>query len=284
MNHTSLAAEALPDLSAAPRTRLRTTWGTVLYVDAVSGELRHGPADASPANLVLGAGPPEEEPRVGFLLHESEDGPDPINCRADDCRTSSSLKPTVPAPHATRLEIQLLEQGQIGLKSGGFYLSAEQGGRGTLTRPACNAWEKFVPADNWHSLLRSQRRFARRRVIVLRHRGNLANKMLQYMGALTLASRIKDCRVVNVSIPELGIEIPDDTQGQLFLDNIDMRSWDPFRPHLHELANTANRSESMRIMLADHLLRMEFLLDGRSTSACYRNLPALTPDSRTRIS
>ena len=52
--------------------------------------------------------------------------------------------------------------------------------------------------------------FTRRRVIVMRHRGNLANKMIQYMGALTISKRIANCTIVNVSIPEWGLEIPDD--------------------------------------------------------------------------
>src|ERR1700726_4043223 len=86
----------------------------------------------------------------------------------------------------------------------------------------------------------TENRFARRRVIVIRHRGNVANKLLQYMGALTLASRIKDCTIVNVSIPEWGIEIPDDTELELFFDNVDMWTWDPFRPHVEELCAMAN--------------------------------------------
>src|SRR5579883_576303 len=102
--------------------------------------------------------------------------------------------------------------------------------------------------------------FTRRRVIVMRHRGNLANKMLQYMGALTIARRIKNCEIVGVSIPEWGIELPDDTQEQRFFDNIDLWTWDAFRPHVDDIAIAANRSESIRIMLADHLQRMEFLM------------------------
>ncbi len=117
------------------------------------------------------------------------------------------------------------------------------------------------PGRDGPSLPHAERRFARRRVLVIRHRGNLANRMLQYMGALTLASLIKDCTIVNVSIPEWGIEIPDDTQDQLFFDNVDLWSWDPFRPNLQDLATTANQSKSIRIMMADHLQRMEFLLD-----------------------
>lgn len=104
-------------------------------------------------------------------------------------------------------------------------------------------------------------RFTKRRVVVMRHRGNLANKMLQYMGALTLASRIDNCDIVNVDIPEWNINIPDDTQEQIFFDNIDMWTWDPFVPNIVELMAIANNSESVRLMMADHLLRMEFLLD-----------------------
>jgi F5/8 type C domain len=102
-------------------------------------------------------------------------------------------------------------------------------------------------------------RFARRRVIVVRHRGNIANKLLQYMGALTLACRIQQCSIVNVSIPEFGIDIRDDTDGQRFFDNVDLWTWDPFRPHIEELSELANKSPSIRIMMADHLQRMEFL-------------------------
>jgi len=88
--------------------------------------------------------------------------------------------------------------------------------------------------------------------------------MLQYMGALTLASRIQDCANCKRLNSEWGIEIPDDTQHQLFFDNVDMWTWDPFRPHIEELCATANRSQSIRIMMADHLQRMEFLLPPES--------------------
>lgn len=109
------------------------------------------------------------------------------------------------------------------------------------------------------SQVSSEHYFARKRVIALRHRGNVANKMIQYMGALAMSRRIDECSVVGVSIPEWGIEIPDDTQSQIFLDNIDLWTWDAFRPHVGEICRLANRSESVRIMMADHLQRMEFL-------------------------
>ena len=118
--------------------------------------------------------------------------------------------------------------------------------------------------------------FTRRRVIVMRHRGNLANKMIQYMGALTISKRIANCTIVNVSIPEWSLEIPDDTQNERFFDNIDLWTWDAFRPHINEICVLANRSESVRIMMADHLQRMEFL----EPPQVYQSLFPYSPPSR----
>jgi hypothetical protein len=73
------------------------------------------------------------------------------------------------------------------------------------------------------------------------------------MGALTLAERIKDCTIESVSIPELGIEIPDGTIGQDFADKVDLWVADPFRANVQELVSMANRSESIRISIDDHL-------------------------------
>jgi hypothetical protein len=106
--------------------------------------------------------------------------------------------------------------------------------------------------------------------------------MFQYMGALTLANRIKDCTIVNVSIPEWGIEIPDDTQTQLFFDNVDLLRWDAFRPHVEELSNIANRSQSIRIMLADHLQRMEFLMRPDSYSGLFPKVSPLSHELTER--
>ena len=40
-------------LATLPRTSLHTTFGTVVFVDAASGEVRHGPIDDSRANVML---------------------------------------------------------------------------------------------------------------------------------------------------------------------------------------------------------------------------------------
>ena len=101
--------------------------------------------------------------------------------------------------------------------------------------------------------------FTRRRVVSVWHPANLANRMIQYMGALTLAERIKDCTIVNVSLPEWGIEIPDDTQNLRFFENIHS-SWQrsPFGPNMEKLSEIANKTDSIKIVLFDNLHRMEF--------------------------
>jgi hypothetical protein len=291
---------------AVRRPHLLTTWGSVLYIDVVSGELRHGPLDSSPANAVFIAGPPSNgEVRQGWIMHDVGEALEPVVCLADNSWTASRLDPTGGSVSPTIFQVTLAGHDRISLKSGNSYLCAEPDGRLTLSRTACSTWECFVPSDIvppdpvaaavpqsgviCHTTMAggvypsapggesrsppsqqdpsAQGRrsgadgcFTRRKAIVIGHRGNLANKMFQYMGALTLASLIKDCEIVNVSLPEWGIEIPDDTQDQRFFDNVDLWAWDPFRPQIYDLAAMANRSESIRIMMADHLLRMEFLL------------------------
>ena len=116
-----------------------------------------------------------------------------------------------------------------------------------------------------------------RRVIVVRHRGNVANKLFQYLGALTVARRIRDCSIVGVSVPEFGIDIPDDTAGEVFFDNIDLWAWDPFVPHVEDLVRRANQSPSVRIMMADHLQRMEFLSDRGAYAGLF---PPVAADAR----
>ena len=58
------------NLSALPPARLFTAFGTVLYVDAASGELRHGPVETSAANAYFVADRGSPEPRQrGWLVH-----------------------------------------------------------------------------------------------------------------------------------------------------------------------------------------------------------------------
>src|ERR1700719_234024 len=73
----------MTDLSAPP-ARLITAFGTVLYVDIASGDLRHGPIESSPANAVFLAEPSAAASgHHGYLVHDSGAARAPIVCLPD---------------------------------------------------------------------------------------------------------------------------------------------------------------------------------------------------------
>ncbi len=83
MNDVPLRTETLPNLSAAPRTLLFTTWGTVLYVSIPSGELRHGAVNSGLENAVFVVDPTsKEDPQRGWLMYDSGETLEPIICLA----------------------------------------------------------------------------------------------------------------------------------------------------------------------------------------------------------
>lgn len=239
-----------------------THFGTLLYYDVDQKSLRHAPGGVAPLNLYcLVEGfrgveeigefelPPVGDP-VSFVYLGKPNSTDPIE------EVSSAAGP--------RIELAINDSGKVGLSAAGLYFTAEPNGAVTHSRETCSSWELFTPrltkmlgdrggSEGGGSLLNStcshhsegklygrlftrpgglQVGYTRRRVIVVHHRGNLANKMLQYMGALAMSKRIHHCEIVGVSIPEWGIEVPDDTQTENFAVNIDLMSWDPFRPNL----------------------------------------------------
>ncbi len=80
----------MSDLSTAPRARLFTAFGTVLYVDVASGDLRHGPIESSPANAVFVADPSSAAPhRRGWLMYDTGDSRELLVCHADRCHLPS---------------------------------------------------------------------------------------------------------------------------------------------------------------------------------------------------
>ena len=137
------------DLSTAPRARLITALGTVLYFDVASGELRHGPIESSPANAVFAADSSSAGPRYrGWLMHDADGSCELLVCHADRCHATSqsgangSALPTV-------LELIQLERGLIAFKAGDFFLSAIPDGRISLSAPVCSTWELFLASEDW---------------------------------------------------------------------------------------------------------------------------------------
>jgi glycosyltransferase involved in cell wall biosynthesis len=137
-------------LPSAPRTHLFTVFGTVLYVDVVSGHLRHGPIETSPANALFVADPGwRDAHRVGRLMHDKGDSLEPIACLSDHCQTVSSTGNGGDLANATSLKLIPLERGLIALTAKDLFLSADPAGAVSLPTPLCSTWECFLATEDW---------------------------------------------------------------------------------------------------------------------------------------
>lgn len=106
------------DPSATPPSRIFTTWGTVLYVDAATGQLRHGVIETSPANCLFVADPASTEfYRQGWITHASGERIDPIICGGLSCRSVSGASGGDPPGVPTLLELIPLERGLIAFRA-----------------------------------------------------------------------------------------------------------------------------------------------------------------------
>ena len=134
----------------SPPTRIFTTWGTVLYVDPASGELRHGPIDGSPENafFLADARPEGSRPR-GCLALGSGDSALLIASQAERSLTlGESDEKGQAAAAATTLTVVELERGLVGFQANGAFLSAEPDGRITLSKSWCSLWEFFLLSED----------------------------------------------------------------------------------------------------------------------------------------
>jgi FkbM family methyltransferase len=138
------------DNSGAPRARLFTVFGTVLFIDVASGHLRHGPVESSPANAVFVADPGWGQPhRTGRLMQDKGDSLEPIICLPDHCQTVSSMESGRDSAVGTPLELVPLERGLIGLATEGLFLMADPNGRVALAAQVCSTWECFLASEHW---------------------------------------------------------------------------------------------------------------------------------------
>ncbi|TPL79946.1 glycosyltransferase family 4 protein [Mesorhizobium sp. B2-3-14] len=136
--------------SHLPRTRLFTAFGTVLYVEPFTGELRHGPIESSPANAFLEPGKSSQgKSRQGQLIYTVDSTPEPIVCYPHACLTVSQSQLQDRATDPTPLELITLERGLLTLKSSGLFLSAIPDGQIRLIAPVCSTWELFLATEDW---------------------------------------------------------------------------------------------------------------------------------------
>jgi hypothetical protein len=137
-------------VSGTSRTRLFTAFGTVLYVEPTTGELRHGPVDQSPANafFVADGNAGGALPR-GRLAHETNGSLNPIVCHSDVCLLAPEAQRLNRSTDATSYDLIPLERGLLTLRSGGLFLSAIPDGRTILRAPVCSTWELLMASEDW---------------------------------------------------------------------------------------------------------------------------------------
>lgn len=130
--------------------RLFTVFGTVMYVEPVTGELRHGPIESSPANAFFESDQSSGGTnRQGRLIHAVDGSPEPIACYPDTCFSVSQSQRENRPVHPTTFELISLERGLLTLKSGGLFLSAIPDGHLRLVASVCSTWELFIASENW---------------------------------------------------------------------------------------------------------------------------------------
>jgi hypothetical protein len=140
----SLAASFLP------RTRLFTPQGGLLQVDVSSGELLHGQASSSRANLFFLADPTASGGVLqGWLASQVGETWHPISCHESHSALASIPTSIDEWTTPTLLEAVRLERGLIALTAHTLFLCAEDDGRVTLSRPTCSAWECFLAEEDW---------------------------------------------------------------------------------------------------------------------------------------
>jgi hypothetical protein len=123
--------------STSSLLRLFTAYGTPVYVDR-SGRLRHWPLSDDPLNagLVLQGG-------CGQIVCDLLGSVEPVVCFSDRSQTVASANAQGESFTSTIFEILQVEDQQVALMVGEFFLCAEPDGRLTLSRTQCSNWEKF---------------------------------------------------------------------------------------------------------------------------------------------
>ncbi|MBZ9747557.1 glycosyltransferase family 25 protein [Mesorhizobium sp. CO1-1-7] len=130
--------------------RLLTAFNTVLYVDTAKGELRHGPEESSPANVLFVA---TEQSAGGAwkgqLICRVGDKFKPMICIPDQTMILRDSIGLNPAAMPTLFELVPLERGLLALRAEALFLSAIPDGRVLLGAPVCSTWELFIASESW---------------------------------------------------------------------------------------------------------------------------------------
>jgi hypothetical protein len=181
--------------SDAPRTRLFTPQGQALYVDVRSGDLRHDENGAAEENLFFIAEPSSREDAAwGWLACRSGEDWRPVVCAA---RRSGLPIDAAAWTAPTPLEAVRLERGLIALTANSLFLCADGDKSVTLSRPACSAWECFLPTNEscFGGAMRSDLKYVRGRVEYLDAVG-VSQTVIHPMARVKSASSTKKTKIV----------------------------------------------------------------------------------------
>lgn len=130
--------------------RVLTCFGTQLYLDAASGELRHGDVGAVPANVLL---QPDEiggtSSSFARLVYSAGGRQGDIDCRVDRCAPAAGGAKPADDGRAIVLEVVALERGLFALAAHGRFLMAEPGGKVALCAATCRTWELLLASEPW---------------------------------------------------------------------------------------------------------------------------------------
>jgi hypothetical protein len=126
--------------------RVKTHWGTVMFADRDSGQLRHGPAVSSPNNIALA-----DNKGTAHIFHIGQSG-ERYTVRIGAERRGLDEQSSPGHSRGRYQTFRVLPVGAgdrsvFGLGSEGLMLCAEADGRVTLSRNVFGPWERFEFVD-----------------------------------------------------------------------------------------------------------------------------------------
>jgi hypothetical protein len=138
------------DRLSLPRSRVFTSWGTVLYFDQTTGRLRHGPVASSPENAFFVAEPSFSKTDSGGVLAQLKEGNLTGIARNSNPNELVSSVSSQKEEAEARFNLIHVERGLSGLEHEGTFVSAHPDG--SVTRANwCSTWELLILAEDWCS-------------------------------------------------------------------------------------------------------------------------------------
>jgi glycosyltransferase involved in cell wall biosynthesis len=129
-------------------TQILSNWGTILYVDPVTGQLRHGPIEAVPGNLFFVTGAEASSPRQRGLLVSLDGNSDKlIKCNQDGSLSVSDdeWRPEKPLT----MSLIHLERGIVAIEANKNFISCIPNGLVMLGNDRCSWWEFLHLSEDW---------------------------------------------------------------------------------------------------------------------------------------